>query len=203
MLFKISVCRCFFWAPVFFLINFINVEASVKEIDIEACINGLKYLSADFIQKNADGCIYTGHIYISKEKEKNVRVDYEKGLQQRIFIKNGTITIVDLLTKKKSVNSITQVPIYSILNNEFKLSKEDYVIDTGDDQYCYCSIHQTTLYGKTCIKLIFSKYINGNIKNLDGWIIEEPSGNIIFNFLPENMFVNDKGKIPQDIFDDY
>lgn len=205
MIFNGFICRCLFWAPVFFLTSFINVEARVKAADIETYINKLEYLSGDFIQMNADGCTYTGHMYMSKAKGKDVgvRIDYEAGLQQRIFIKNDTITIVDLVTKKKTVNSISQTPIYSILSHGFDLSKEDYVMDAGDDKYCYCSIYQTTIYGKTCIRLIFSKYPTGNLKNLEGWIIEEPGGEIVFNFLPGNMSVNDKSKVPLGIFYDH
>lgn len=207
------ICRyLLLWVPVFFLVTVADTDvwagntqksSKITAKEVEAHIKGLRHLSADFIQQNADGSTYTGHIYISKEtNSKNVRVDYEESLHQRIFIKNDVIKIIDLDTKKEMVNSISQTPIYSILNCDFDLSKENYSIDDVDSEYAYCTIHQVTLYGKTHIKFIFSRYENGNIKYLEGWIIEEPNGNIIiFNLLPRNMFVNDKSKIPESTFE--
>lgn len=175
--------------------------AEITEKDIESVINGLKYLSADFIQINADSAGYSGHIYISKTKTPKIRIDYEKGVAQRIFIENDIIHTIDLSNNTETTDSLAQTPIYPILKHGFSLSKERYTIDQGDSKYAYCTVHQMTFWGETCIKLIFSKKDNGKLKYLEGWIIMEQNGNtVLFNLLPDNISINDCSKVPDSIF---
>jgi hypothetical protein len=49
--------------------------------------------------------------------------------------------------------------------------------------------------------LIFSKYPNGNIKNLEAWIIDDGNDETLFSFDPKSMSINDKSKIPAGIFE--
>jgi outer membrane lipoprotein-sorting protein len=194
--------RYLFLIPVF--LCGVSSEPRNYKKDVESYLKGLRYLSSDFVQKNPDGSVYTGHICISKEREsRNARIDYEECIPQKILIKNDMITIIDLETKKSVQYSVKQAPVYGILNNGINLEKEDCAIDNSDPEYVKIAIRDVVPSGSVCVTLVFSKYKNGNIKNLEGWIIGgENDQKTAVSFFPDTLSVNDKNQIPDKVFED-
>lgn len=171
---------------------------------MESYLKGLTSLSSDFVQQNMDGTIVSGHISLLKKKgdSQKVRIDYEEKVGQKILIDGGVLTVTDLSTNKQDSCSISQTPIYSILDHGINLSKEPHTINNDDKFYVTLEISKITPSGNMSIKLIFSKYDNGNIKNLEGWIVKEPNGSeISISFMVDSLFVNDKTKIKTGIFE--
>lgn len=213
MLFVKILFRHLFLVPVLFLSpqafsgssssTEISSPEEITKKNIESYLKALVCLSADFVQRTSDGFVYTGHIYLHKTKEnQNIRIDYEAGLKQRIYVKNNALIVLDLETNKPSVYSLNQTPFYSFLTSKIDLSKEDCSVDNSEKEYAYLNLKKAGIGGESKVSLIFSKYQNGNLKNLEGWIITDANGFLtVFNLLPEGRSINDLSKIPNGAFD--
>jgi outer membrane lipoprotein-sorting protein len=190
-----------FLIPVFLCSIFGDTKTHDYKKEIKTYLSGLKYLSSDFVQTNPNGTVCSGHIYLSKEKTKNVSVNYEESIRQKIIIKDDVITITDLDSNEKTQYSVKQTPIYDILNNNIELDKQDCSVDNLGSEYIKITICEIIPSGKVYVSLIFSKYLNGNVKNLEGWIIKEANDQeTAVSFFPDSLSVNDKSKIPNAIF---
>ena len=193
---------CCFVAEVNFSVAICKNQAVQQtEKKIESYLKGIKYLSSDFIQKAADGSVFTGHIWISKEKGQKVRIDYSTGVNQRVFISNGVMRVINLDTNQESSHSLTQTPIYAILDKGLKLSDEKYEISFENEEFIYLDLKKSSIAGEMSVTLAFSKYKNGNIKNLLAWKVRDNSNSeTSFSFFEDSLFVNDKSKIPNNTF---
>ena len=178
----------------------ISVLAKDTSIQIENYLKGLKFISAEFEQVLNTGEVYEGHFWLAKRGKVKAKIEYRKGIEQDIFVNDAYITIIDKKTGKKHTNLIAQTPIYSILTGKLNLSKESYEIIEDTPKILRLSIEKSSSFGGISIMLIFSKYQNGNIKNLEAWIINDGKNETLFSFDPENLSVNDEKRVPESIF---
>ncbi len=182
-----------------------SVFASSRDYrkDIEDYLKGLSYLSA-FFEQIDENVVYEGHIYIRKDgSQQRVRIDYRDDSMPLIFIDNETMTICDPITwQEKNRSSISYTPIYTILNNGIDLTKERYSIDSSQKDSVKITIYTIVPSGNMEITLTFSIYPNGNISNLEGWHIKEPSGKEFdVVLLTTHRYVNDPKKVPLEVFE--
>ena len=188
-----------------FLFNVLSKspENETKKIEknVETYIKGIKYISAEFVQLSSLGDVYEGKFWLSKEKGQEVKIIYTEGVDQEISIKDEVISIIDNDNNKAYSYPISQTPIYAILNNGLDLSKEKYTIVENSHKCLRLKLNKGSLIGGVDLTLIFSKYSKTkNIKNLEGWIIDDGKVETLFSFYPEKLFVNDKKKVPHSIF---
>ncbi len=179
---------------------FFSISAKDFSTQIENYLKGINFISADFEQILNTGKIYEGHFWLAKRGKTKAKIEYTKGLNQDIFINDAYIIIIDKKTNKKYTNLISQTPIYSVLTGRLNLSKEKYKVIENNDKILRLSIEKSSSFGGISIMLIFSKYQNGNIKNLEAWIINDGKNETLFSFDPENLSVNDEKKVPESIF---
>jgi hypothetical protein len=183
-------------------VSFVFGSKCNYKTDIELYLKGLKYLSSDFAQEDSGGNVCYGHLYISKKENKNVRIDYDESIHQRIFIKDDIITVIDLNSKKSNSYSVKQTPVYSILNDGINFDEEQYSIDDLNPKYIKITVSEITPSGNVNITLVFSKYENKKIKNLEGWIIKEANEQkTTVRFFSDSLSVNDKSKVPDTLFE--
>lgn len=190
-------CRYLLLIPAFL---FSVVAKDVMTSQVENYLKGIKFISADFEQILNTGEVYKGHFWLAKRGKTKAKIDYTEGLDQDILIYDSYITITDNKTKKKYTNSISKTPIYSVLTGKLDLSKEKYKIIEDNEKLVRLSIEKSSAFGGISVMLIFSKYPNGNIKNLEAWIINDGKNETLFSFDPDNLFVNDEKKVPESIF---
>lgn len=179
---------------------FFSISAKDLSVQIESYLKGVKFISADFEQILNTGEIYEGHFWLAKRGKTKAKIEYKKGLEQDIFINDAYITIIDKKNKKKYTNLISQTPIYSVLTGRLNLSREKYEIIENNSKILRLLIEKSSSFGGISIMLVFSKYQNGNIKNLEAWIINDGKNETLFSFDPEKLFVNDEKKVPESIF---
>jgi outer membrane lipoprotein-sorting protein len=192
-----------FLIPVFLCSVFGNTKTHDYKKEVKTYLRGLKYLSSDFVQTNSEGAVYSGHIYIAKEKTKKVRVDYEESIRQKIVIKGDIITITDLDSKEKTQHSVKQTPIYDVLSDNIELDERNCSVNNLGTEYIEVVICEIVPSGKVYVSLIFSRYSNGNVKNLEGWVIKEANDQKTeVSFFPDSLSVNDKSKIPNAVFEE-
>ncbi|MDR1488742.1 MAG: hypothetical protein LBI26_03305 [Holosporales bacterium] len=179
-----------------------SLSAQNYSVIIPGYLKNLKYLSTKIIQRNSNGTEYNGSMYISRENaSNNIRVFYDNDLQPSILINDKDILVIDQKTKKTNSYSIKETPIYDILNGNINLAKEKYSIDNSDKNYVRLIITRIVPLGTIDITLMFSKYSNGNIKYFEGWVIKELNGDeVAVGFLTDSLSINDKKKIPPNIF---
>jgi hypothetical protein len=176
------------------------------ELQVESCLKKVKYLVSGFQQAQSTGEFFTGKIWLSKEDETKVRIQYLSGSNQNILIINGKVIIFNIIDGKlkKYTYSISQTPIYSILVGNLDLSKEKYEILENSEDVLAIEITKSTVFTGMTVVLVFSKYKeSGNIQHLEVWSVGSENGKegTVFNFIhPRN--INDKSKIPDDVFDE-
>jgi hypothetical protein len=169
------------------------------ESRLNSYINGIKFIAAKFVQvHDAGNDVYTGNFWLSKDGETLVKVTYITGIDQEILIKGGYISIVDNKQKKLYKHPISRSPIFSVLHGRFDITKEKYDIVDDSKDSLRVRINKA---GAGSVELIFSRYPNGNIKNLEAWIIDDGSCETLFSFDIDSLHVNDKSKIPQGTFE--
>jgi hypothetical protein len=138
-----------------------------------------------------------------KDEKKNkavnkAKIEYTDPKYRNILIRDDIITTTDQRTGKRGSHSISRNSIYSILKGDIDLSKENCSLRGGIGNTLEVTV---SISKESSITLLFSKYSNGNIKNLEGWTIRESNGNeICLRFVKGKFFVNDKTKIPDGIF---
>ena len=199
-------------ALVFFYAVTFNISSHITEKNndynsiakkVEAHIKGIKFISARFVQLSSFGDHYEGNFWLSKKNGQDVKIIYTSGLNQEIFIKNNTIHVIDHDDNDKDTSySISQTPIYSILSNGLSLKNERYSIIENSHSYLRIKIEKGSLVGNMNLTLVFSKYLQtGNLKNLEGWIIDDGKTETLFSFDPDTLFVNDENKLPLGVFE--
>lgn len=212
-LFVSSKCRIFLMSAAFcvvvhqYILDVCAKQIQNKEnsivLKIESYLKGIKYISSDFVQYNFEGDTYLGHIWLSKADRRNqrVRIDYTDGINQKILIHGKNIRVINKDNGSESSYPISQTPIYTILDEGLDFSREKYKVLSNNKECAQIYITRKSQMGDMGITLIFSKYPNGNIKNLVAWKIMNPDSSVnSFIFVEDTLFVNDSSKISQNIF---
>jgi outer membrane lipoprotein-sorting protein len=169
------------------------------ESQVNLYIGGLISIVAEFVQVCGEGGpVYTGKFWLSKNGETLVKVKYITGVEQEILIKGGYISILDKAQKKLYKYPVSRSPIFSVLHGRFDLAKEKYEILEDGDENLRVRIYKP---GSGSVELVFSRYQNRNIKNLEAWIIDDGSCTTLFSFDVGSLRINDKSKIPQGTFE--
>lgn len=167
---------------------------------VESYLKGVKFIVANFEQVMSSGDVYSGKFWFGREKKTKVKIEYQTGVNQDILILDNVITVLDNDTSKKYINSISQTPIYSILTGSLNLSREKFDIAENSDDWLRLSIKKSTAFGGMSVMLVFSKYKNGNLKNLEAWVIDDGKTETLFSFDPKTLSINDQKKVPDSVF---
>ncbi|MDR2666819.1 MAG: outer membrane lipoprotein carrier protein LolA [Holosporales bacterium] len=171
------------------------------QTQVEAYVNGIKFIAAKFEQVTNSGEIYSGNFWLSKKKKMMVKIDYLNGLNQDILIVDGNVTILNKDTAKLYRCSISQTPIYAILTGSLDLSRENFDVIENSSCRLRVKIKKSSRFGSIDVTLVFLKYEKtGNLKNLEAWIIDDGKTETLFSFDPDYLFINDENKIPSGIF---
>lgn len=182
-------------AFVFSISSKIDIQSQV-----ESYLKGVKFISANFEQVMSSGNIYSGKFWLNKQDKTKIKIEYKKGINQDILILDNVITVLDKDASKKYVNSISQTPIYSILTGSLNLSREKFEIVENSNDWLRLNIKKSSAFGGMSVMLVFSKYPNGNLKNLEAWIIDDGKTETLFSFDPKTLSINDQKKVPDFIF---
>lgn len=183
-----------------------NVVDKKLASQVERYLKGVEFIAADFEQIGDNGEVYTGRFWLKKvvksksSSEPQVKIEYTSGLNQDILVSDSVVTVFDREASKKYVQSILQTPIYSILTGTLDLSKETFEIVENSDEYLRLRINSSSTFGGVQVMLVFSKYTNGNLKNLEAWIIDDGKNKTLFSFDPKTLSVNDAKRVPDDVF---
>lgn len=88
--------------------------------------NGLKYIKGKIVQKNGDGSVIAGDLWVRKAKGNaaRLRLDYEKDAQQRLFVINGEVRLQDLSDGSVSAYPVSMTPADLILKPNLKLGRD-------------------------------------------------------------------------------
>jgi outer membrane lipoprotein-sorting protein len=168
---------------------------------VEAYLSGVKFIYAKFEQIMSSGDFHFGQFWLGKKNRKTkIRIKYEDDIAQDVFIVDSIVTVFDKKTSKKYVSSLSKTPIYSILTGSLNLSHENYEILENSKNRLRLNLKKSSIFGNMNIVLMFSKYQNGNLKNIEGWIISDGKSETIFSFDQDTLSVNDEKKIPDSIF---
>jgi hypothetical protein len=167
---------------------------------VQTFLNGIKVLVSEFCQLMPNGAVYTGKFWLSRGgPQQRVRITYFTGLEQDIFIKATTLTVIDLKNKKKHAYTLPQNSIYKILSGKLDLTKEKVEIIENTGEILRIKLRGAKVFGGVDVILIFSKYSKtGNIKFLEAWILDDQT---LFSFDTTTMTVNDFTKLPPKIFE--
>ena len=173
-----------------------TVEKQLKEY-----FENIESLVASFVQQssnNNEKC--KGTIYILRNKKKpQMRIKYENGQIQDIFMSGRYISIIDRKTKKKKTYSILTTPLYALLSGNLKLSdlKPNIIVNKNDVTVNIKSNNQDITIVFSTIKTHAGQVID----KLIAWTIDDGKTIINVGFDTKSYFLNNKSKIPNGIYD--
>ncbi|GHT88684.1 hypothetical protein FACS1894113_1680 [Alphaproteobacteria bacterium] len=181
----------------FFAVHAIAHDVEELKRQVESYINNVCCIASDFIQLFGDGKCYSGKFYLLRKKgDTKVKIDYVEGIKQKIFINNGTITI--LQNGRMYNSSIEKMPIYSVLSGRLNLKNETVEIIENSDNLLRIKIKNFRGFALT---LVFSKYEKTkNIQTLEAWIVDDGNVETLFSLNSENRTINDEKSIPKGTF---
>lgn len=173
--------------------------SKVPESQIKNYMNGLTSLESNFKQQQEQEGVYEGKIFIKLCKNPKVLIEYNSGICQNVLVENKTVIVYEKHENKFHKASISGTPIYEILTGSFDFSSHKVSIDQETQREIIFSLDRKS-DGSAPIILIFSKYGNGNLKNLKGWSINDGKNITTFVMDENTMRVNDPKSVPDSIF---
>ncbi len=163
---------------------------------VENYLNGITELVAEFTQNTTT----TGKIWLKRSIKEGgkMRLDYEPRLQQRVVARDDQLFVYDLTDKSDPLpQSLSGMPAAFILQNNISLEKDAAVKKISkrkDGKYL-----DLQLSSPADLTLTFSLYENGNIKDLDGWVLIDAQGQEIDVKLTK-VNVNDPTLVSDSLF---
>lgn len=197
---------------IIFVVAFSSVSLSKSEEkyvqDIQNYFSKIECIYSDFAQTDSDGNECMGNIFLLKKKYSKsgtdkVRIDYCDTANRRIAIVGNSVKIINLDENKVEQNiGLSQTPLSSILGDCEELSTGQYSLSDSAEGISLTLFKSWS--GMTMkITLFFSKFENNNIKNLLGWVTEDPQHNVtVVKFIPDTFCVNDHKKVEEKVFDE-
>ena len=177
----------------------VNIWCTPLGEQISTYISNIKSVSCEFSQLSESNDVYLGKLFIKQGKSPKVYIEYTSGLNQLVLINNKTVSVFDKNTGKTHTTSISGTPIYEILLGKFDPQKNKCSIEESSSDMVRISVNKSKS-GRALLNLIFSKYKNGNLKNLIGWIIDDGKNVTTFAMDESTMRVNDPKSVPDSIF---
>lgn len=177
----------------------VNIWCTPLGEQISTYISNIKSVSCEFSQLSESNDVYLGKLFIKQGKSPKVYIEYTTGLNQLVLVNGKTVSVFDNRTGKIHTTSLSGTPIYEILLGRFDFQKNKCIIEEHLNDMVRISINKSK-YGHAPLNLIFSKYSNGNLKNLIGWIIDDGKNVTTFAMDESTMRVNDPKSVPDSIF---
>lgn len=192
-----------FLLPAFFTTAVVTGESYILDKDLRrqvaTYINSVKSVVCDFRQIVSSGDVYLGRIFIRQGALPKVLIEYSKGISQFVLVDGRVVSVYDGNTGDIHSTGISGTPIYEVLTGTFDVDRNRVEIEEETDKIVRFSVNKNSA-GRAMLNLVFSKYPNGNLRNLIGWIIDDGKNVTTFIMDEETMQVNDPKTVPDSIF---
>jgi outer membrane lipoprotein-sorting protein len=150
------------------------VPAEAPSLDrINAYLNGMKGLQADFIQIAPDGRRFGGVLYLLRPGR--MRFEYNSPATLEVVADGRSVAIRDRKLKTQDSYFIGQTPLKFLLQPKINVAKDSKVIGLKRDgaNIVLMLEDKSTFGGTSRIRVVF----DGNDYALKEWIVSDPQGN--------------------------
>jgi outer membrane lipoprotein-sorting protein len=155
---------------------------------VQAYLNGIESLSAEFHQVTGSGKVTTGKILLQKTNGGPHVAIYCNETKERIVIKDGYVRVSD-----QKRYPIAGTPAYVVLSGNLDLNKTEYELIENNNE-----IVRIQFLGKNNVVFIFSLYPNtGAIRKLEAWVIEAGSEETLVSLDTDTLRLNDKKTVKE------
>ena len=186
-------------------LSFFATQSSADPLDkslvkqIEIYLNAITALVAEFTQSTPTTDPVKGKIWLKRSIKESgkMRLDYDPRVQQRVVARDDQLFIYDLTDKTDPLpQNLSSMPAAFILQNNISLEKDADVKDVFKNKDGNLDLK---LSSPADLTLTFSLYENGNIKDLDGWVLIDAQGQEITVKLTK-VNVNDPTLVSDSLF---
>lgn len=191
-----------FLLPAFFASAVVAGGADIPDKvsrQVSTYINSVKSVVCDFQQIVSSGDVYLGRIFIRQGTSPKVLIEYSDGISQSVLVDGRMVSVYDGNTGDIHSTGISGTPIYEVLTGTFDVTRNKVEVDEETDKIVRFSVNKNSA-GRAMLNLVFSKYPNGNLRNLIGWIIDDGKNVTTFVMDEGTMRVNDPKTVPDAIF---
>jgi len=158
--------------------------------EIESYLNGVKNLSADFVQKSQDSSIIKGKFYLSRPGKMRVEYNSSNSLRALVIVNNSVLSYHDLDLDEISNLSTNSTPASLLTRKNISFDAKDVKVTSigKNAEYCWVSVVKKNRPEAGEFKIIFKNnplnFVKMEVKNDFGEIVYITLENIKF---PENI----------------